>query len=64
VYLSSEVRPTKRNEKGVTLLLGPVIVAGGRTQIDHPEHSALDLPPGIYQTAYQMDWDRQQAVRD
>lgn len=45
-------------------LLGPQLSSAGRVVITHPEHAHLDLPPGCYQVSYQLDWARQQAVRD
>lgn len=39
-------------------LIGPVIVASKRFRIDHPEHAAFDLPPGVYQVTFQRDFNR------
>lgn len=37
------------------VLEGPVIVAKERCTLTHPEHAHFELPPGTYQSYYQMD---------
>lgn len=65
ILTSPEANPVERlpNLNRVRLL-GPQIMAKERITITHPEHAHISLPPGVYQTTYQLDFDRQQAVRD
>lgn len=63
VSTSPESNPVAR-QGSVPRLLGPQIVAKERFTITHPEHAHVSLPAGTYQCSYQLDYARQQAVRD
>ena len=64
ILTSPESNPVARMPDGRSRLLGPQIVARDRFTVTHPEHAHVSLPAGTYQTTYQLDYDRQQAVRD
>jgi len=44
-------------------LVGPVIVADGRFDIQHPEHADFSLPAGTYQVIYQRDFEQEEIRR-
>lgn len=63
LYVSAELSP--REQRGnVVRLLGPQIVAKEPFTVEHPEHAHITLPAGTYQCSYQLDYVRQEAVRD
>lgn len=64
IFTSPESNPVERLRDGRSRLLGPQIVAKERFTVTHPEHAHVSLPAGTYQTSYQLDYVRQQAVRD
>ncbi len=63
VRISPDSNPVDRSGR-IARLLGPQVIAHERFTIEHPEHAHMDLPAGTYQTTYQLDFARQQAVRD
>lgn len=63
LFVSPERAPTERNRTGLRLL-GPQIEAKEAFTVEHPEHAHITLPPGVYQTSYQLDWQQQRAVQD
>lgn len=63
LFVSPEVNPRETTRRGVRLL-GPQIHAKEAFIIEHPEHAHLCMPPGDYQTSYQLDHNQQRAVRD
>lgn len=44
-------------------LEGPVIVAGERFMLTHPEHASHSIPEGTYQVTYQRDYTSEEARR-
>lgn len=57
IYKSNAVIPNRFG--GMTQaadLIGPVVVAGDRFELTHPEHAHFSLPAGVYQVFYQGDW--------
>lgn len=63
VSVSPEANPIDRSGR-VPRLLGPQISAKEAFTVTHPEHAHMRLPPGDYQVLYQLDYQRQRAVRD
>lgn len=63
LYASPDARPLDRTGNTVRLL-GPQIVAKEPFMLTHPEHAHFQMPAGVYQCSYQLDWSSQQAVRD
>jgi hypothetical protein len=61
--VSPESNPVDRSGP-VLRLLGPQIHADQAFTVTHPEHAHMHMPPGDYQVLYQLDFQRQKAVRD
>jgi len=64
VFISNESRLIMQLPNGKALLLGPQLTCDERFLITHPEHAHYSLPAGAWQIGYQLDFTRQQAVRD
>lgn len=43
---------------------GPQVQSDKEFKVSHPEHVDCILPAGDYQVTYQLDWSRQERVRD
>lgn len=56
IYKSNAVVPTRFGGQASVDLIGPVVVAGDRFELTHPEHAHFSLPAGVYQVFYQGDW--------
>ena len=62
VDLNAGVKCWKKKDGRVTE--GPIVEAEGRFTLTHPEHAHFDLPGGIYQVTFQLDYATQQRARD
>lgn len=63
IFRSPEAIPIDRNGRAPRLL-GPQVSSSEGFVVTHPEHAHIQLPAGTYQVLYQLDFQRQRAVRD